>query len=81
MTDESTTMPLTSAEENVLSEQVAKFEALKEMLEDDVECDEPTTTEFINAADHLPKYKQTYLDVGLLTRSTRVDLFHLWSVK
>ena len=56
-------MPLTSSEENQLSEQVAKNEALQEMLEDDVETDSPTQTEFSNAATNLPPYKQSYLDL------------------
>ena len=55
-------MPLTSSEENQLSEQFAKFEALQEMLEDDVEAEYPTQTEFSNAATNLPPYKQSYLD-------------------
>ena len=56
-------MPLTSSEENQLTEQFAKFEALQEMLEDDVECDSPTGIEYSNAAQHHPLYKQNYLDM------------------
>ena len=56
-------MPITSAEENQLSEQFAKYVALQEMLGDDVECESPSKTEFANAAQHLPLYKQAYLDL------------------
>ena len=52
-----------SSEENKLIEQLAKFEGLKELLEDDIEEDTPHQSVFTNVADNHPPFKELYLEL------------------
>ena len=53
----------TSSEELQVLETYAKFEALKELLEDDVSEENPSKTEFKNVTLNHPPFKDLYLEV------------------
>ena len=50
-------MPITSAEENSVFECYAKFEAVKELLEDDISEDSPSKSEFTNVSTNHSVFK------------------------
>ena len=52
-----------SSEENHLIEQLAKFEGLKELIQDDLSEEDPTSATFTNVASNHPPFKQLYLDL------------------
>ena len=52
-----------SSEERTVLEQVAKFNGLKELLEDDMEETDPDESIFTNVAENHPPFKQLYLDL------------------
>ena len=56
-------MPITPAEENSVLECYAKFEAVKELLEDDISEDSPSKSEFTNVSTNHPVFKDLYLQV------------------
>ena len=56
-------MSRTTMEENVLIEQVAKLEALQELLEDDTGQESPTIVEVNNVASNHPAFKEVYLNL------------------
>ena len=52
-----------SVEENNLIEQIAKFEGLKELIEDDLREEDPAMSTYTNIASNHPPFKQLYLDL------------------
>ena len=52
-----------SVEENNLIEQIAKFEGLKELIEDDLDEEDPPLSTYSNVASNHPPFKQLYLDL------------------
>ena len=52
-----------SVEENNLIEQIAKFEGLKELLEDDLNEEEFSLPTYSNISANHPAFKQLYLDL------------------
>ena len=52
-----------SSEEIHLIEQLAKFEGLKELIEDDLVEENPTSATFTNVSSNHPPFKQLYLDL------------------
>ena len=59
-------MPITSSEEIKVIEQNARFEGLRDLLEDDATDDAPTQAEFSNVTDNHPAFKQLYLDLRVV---------------
>ena len=55
--------PTVSSEELKVIEQYARFEALKELLEDDIGESSPSQAEFTNVSDNHPAFKQLYLEL------------------
>ena len=53
----------TSSEEIKVIEQNARFEGLRDLLEDDANEEAPTQAEFSNVTDNHPAFKQLYLDL------------------
>ena len=59
-------MPITSSEEIKVIEQNARFEGLRDLLEDDANEGAPTQAEFSNVTDNHPAFKQLYLDIRVV---------------
>ena len=51
------------AEKNSVFECFVKFEALKELIEDDINEESPSKTEFLNVTNNHPAFKDLYLEV------------------
>ena len=60
-------MPI-SAEENNVIECFAKFEGLKELLEEDILEEQPSSAEFKNVASNHPAFKELYLQLRVVQR-------------
>ena len=52
-----------SSEENSVIEHYARFEGVKELLEEDIAEDEPTQAEYSNVSSNHPAFKELYLQV------------------
>ena len=52
-----------SSEEKAVLEQLAKFNGLKELLEDDIDETDPDESVFTNVSENHPPFKQLYLDL------------------
>ena len=55
-------MPISSEENNVI-ECFARFEGLKELLEEDIEEENPSPAEFKNVSNNHPAFKELYLQL------------------
>jgi hypothetical protein len=60
--------PPVSSEEISLIDHLAKFEGLKELLEDDIEETNPAQSVFSNVGSNHPPFKQLYLDLRVAYR-------------
>ena len=55
-------MPVSSEENNVI-ECFARFEGLKELLEEDISEDQPSAAEYKNVSSNHPPFKELYLQL------------------
>ena len=55
----------TSSEELYVLETFAKFQALKELLEDDIAEENPSKSEFRNVSSNHPAFKDLYLEISV----------------
>ena len=55
-----------SSEENSVIEHYARFEGVKELLEEDIAEDEPTQAEYSNVSSNHPAFKELYLQVRVV---------------
>ena len=61
----------TSAEELALIEKEAKYEAIKEVLDIDLEEESPSQAKYINVAAKLPKLEEHYLNLKVAFKKYR----------
>ena len=64
-------MPATSSEENALMEQEAKFDALKELLELDLEETNPSQSKISNVSSKLTRYEEQFLSLKVAYKKYR----------